>query len=470
MKQILVKYGHWLAIGLVLVGLACYFLCKPAPPQTLESEQFLPEKDKLASILDEIKVFGIAGAGITRQDSLADALDQYGAANYEDSQQLLETYLAAHPEDKTARFYYGMTFLYLKAPEKALKTLSPLSQLSGFEMQDDARWYTALAAASVDQVRALGLFSALAKDPDSKYQQAATAVMNSIVENPGKFSFQIDSEDGLKCSMLIAPDAAWWQSDWMRGVLALLFPVAGTGLFFWRKKMKRLESENKKMGVEMEASESLLRNILPAETAAELKQYGHSDTRRHEKVTVLFCDFQGFTNIAEQISPEELVAYLGTCFEAYDRIITEHNLEKIKTVGDCYICAGVLQVDEEQWSAEGVAAANAVKVVNAAQQMLEFLEEFNRQQSKLGKPPFNARVGIHTGAVVAGIVGIKKYAYDIWGDTVNIAARMEQSSEAGRINISNSTYELVKDQFACIYRGKVEAKGKGAVDMYFVKA
>jgi class 3 adenylate cyclase len=474
MKQNLIKYGHFIAIALVLLGAAFYFSSKPAEPRTMEYEQFLPEKDKLASILDEIKVFGFAGSATNGQDSLAEALDLYGAANYSEAQQSLETYLASYPADKTARFYYSMTFLYLKAPEKALKTLSPLAELNDFELRDDARWYSALAAASFDQMRALGLFSSLAKDPNSKYQEAAKAVMTTVLENPGKFSFQVESGEVLKCSLVIAPSNPWWQSGWARSFIALLFPIGGASLFFWRNKVKKLEKANLIMGDERDRSDALLHNILPAETAAELKKYGHSDTRRHEMVTVLFCDFQGFTNIAEQIPPEELVNYLGVCFEAYDRIITMQKLEKIKTVGDCYICAGGLKPTDgldqtNPMNPEFQAHANAIRVVHAGLQMLGFLKEFNAQQAKIGKPAFHARVGIHTGPVVAGIVGIKKYAYDIWGDTVNIAARMEQSSEGGRINISGSTYELVKEEFACTYRGKVEAKGKGAVDMYFVK-
>ncbi len=469
MKQNLLKYGHFIAIGLVLVGLAFYLFSKPAQPRRLESELYQPEQDKLASILDEIKVFGFAGSPANQQDSLAVALDLYGAANYTEAQQSLETYLAAYPADKTARFYFGMTYLYLNSPEKALKTLSPLSELRDFDMQDDARWYSALAAASTDQARALGLFSALAKDPNSKYQEAAKAVMNTVLENPGKFSFQVESGEVLKCSLVIAPSTPWWQAGWARSLVAILFPIGGASLFFWRNKVKKLELANAIMGVERDRSDALLLNILPAETAEELKKYGHSDTRRHEKVTVLFCDFQGFTNIAEELGPEELVNNLGTCFEAYDRIITQHGLEKIKTVGDCYICAGGLEpISPDKPKSEITAADNAVRVVQAAQLMLAFLQEFNAHQADIGKPAFNARVGVHTGPVVAGIVGIKKYAYDIWGDTVNIAARMEQSSEGGQINISGPTYELVKSHFACTYRGKVEAKGKGAVDMYFV--
>ena len=140
-----------------------------------------------------------------------------------------------------------------------------------------------------------------------------------------------------------------------------------------------------------------------------------------------------------------MVKNLGTCFEAFDHIIEEHNLEKIKTVGDCYICAGGLKNGNNK---------QAVKVINAAKKMISFLNNFNDKQQKENKPQFNGRIGINTGPVVAGIVGIKKYAYDIWGDTVNIAARMEQSSEPGQINISGSTYAIVKDHFNCIYRGK----------------
>ena len=471
MQQTIIKYGHWIAIGLVLLGLAFYWFSRPKEAKTLESDMFQPEKEKLTGILDEIKVFGFAGEPQNQADSLAAALDLYGEASYTEAQISLETYLAAYPADKTARFYYGMTFLYLKNPEKALKILSPLSELKNFDLQDDARWYTALAAAGTDQVRALGLFSALAKDPGSRYQQAATAVMATVIENPGKFSFQIESGEVLKCSMVIAPASAWWQAGWARALIALLFPAGGASLFFWRNKAKQLELDKKEMGVKMERSDALLRNILPAETAEELKKYGYSDTRRHEMVTVLFCDFEGFTGIAEELSPEDLVNYLGVCFEAYDRIITEHHLEKIKTVGDCYICAGGLTNEEgnQPKKEDGrKASEEAVRVVKAAQQMLVFLENFNANQLRTGKPAFHARIGIHTGAVVAGIVGIKKFAYDIWGDTVNIAARMEQSSEGGRINISGPTYELVKGHFACMYRGKVEAKGKGEVDMYFV--
>ena len=219
----------------------------------------------------------------------------------------------------------------------------------------------------------------------------------------------------------------------------------------------KLEKEN--IEKEKEISEAILNNILPAETTAELKKHGQSNTKLHENVTVLFCDFQGFTGISEKLPPQELVACLSECFGAFDKIMTEENLEKIKTVGDCYICAGGLKNKDD---------GNPVRVINTAIKMMQFLKEYNIAMVKKGKPEFVARIGINTGQVVAGIVGIKKYAYDIWGDTVNLAARMEQHSESGRINISESTYALVKNHFNCRDRGKVEAKGKGAVNMYFI--
>lgn len=438
----------------------------------MQSALFQPEQDKLSALLDKIRVFGFAGEPQNREDSLAVALDLYGSARYEPAREALSAYLAAYPDDHTARFYFGMSHLYLKMPEVAFDILSPLSELKFFDMQDDARWYAALAAANVDRVRAIGLFARLSKDPDSKYQEAAQAVMASLLSSPeNDFKFRVDAVGGvLRCSLVIGTAMMWWQAGWVRGLLALLFPAGGFGLLFWAKRMRQLTKEKAAIVLDKERSDALLRNILPAEVTEELKSTGHANARVYEQVTVLFSDFQRFTEISEQLPPEELVANLDEIFEAYDHIITTYGLEKIKTVGDCYICAGgILPVDPgKQASPADQSQQYALRAVQAAQAMMLFLEAFNARQAAAGKPLFEARTGIHTGTVVAGIVGIKKYAYDIWGDTVNIAARMEQSSEAGRINISGSTYDLVQSHFPCHFRGKIEAKGKGAVDMYFV--
>lgn len=200
--------------------------------------------------------------------------------------------------------------------------------------------------------------------------------------------------------------------------------------------------------------------LLPSEVAEELKLKGSADAKQFDNVTVMFTDFKNFTQISERLTPAELVAEIHTCFKAFDDIITRYNIEKIKTIGDAYMCAGGLPVQNK---------TNATDVVNAALEIQAFMRIYYDEMIQKGKTPFEIRIGIHTGPVVAGIVCVKKFAYDIWGDTVNIASRMESSSEAGRVNISETTYELVSLQFRCIARGKVEAKNKGMIEMYFVE-
>lgn len=469
MKRFVQKHAIPIAILLAGAGLVFWLLSKPEGPRTVESDLFQPEREKLGGILSKIQVFGLAGEPKNREDSLAVALDLYGGAQYEPARKALDTYLAAHPDDHTARFYLGMAHLYRKRSETAFSILSPLSELPDFDMQDDARWYAALAAANVDRTRALGLFARISKDPNSKYREAAQAVMTSMLESADNVQFQVDAVgDALRCSLIIGTTIAWWEAGWFRTLIALLFPAGGLSLIAWKRRIRQLTREKATIVQDKERSEALLRNILPAEVTEELKATGHANARVFEQVTVLFSDFQSFTQISEQLPPEELVATLNEIFEAYDHIMTAHGLEKIKTVGDCYICAGGISPDNLLQSEADRSRHNAVQVVRAAQEMMAFLKKFNARQAAAGKPAFEARTGIHTGTVVAGIVGIKKYAYDIWGDTVNIAARMEQSSEAGRINISGSTYALVNTAFSCTFRGKVEAKGKGATDMYFV--
>ncbi|HJW31239.1 MAG TPA: adenylate/guanylate cyclase domain-containing protein, partial [Saprospiraceae bacterium] len=207
-------------------------------------------------------------------------------------------------------------------------------------------------------------------------------------------------------------------------------------------------------------SDELLLNILPSEVAEELKLKGSTDAKQFDEVTVMFTDFKDFTQTSEKLSPAELVELIHECFSEFDKIISTYGLEKIKTIGDSYMCAGGLPVPNK---------SNASDTVNAAIAICEFMKMKNLKDMKEGRPVFEMRVGCHTGPVVAGIVGIKKFAYDIWGDTVNIASRMESSGEVGYVNISGATYELVKDQFHCEYRGKIQAKNKGEIDMYFVE-
>ncbi len=219
--------------------------------------------------------------------------------------------------------------------------------------------------------------------------------------------------------------------------------------------------QRKRIAKEKDVSDNLLLNILPSETAEELKSTGESKARNYELVTVMFTDFKNFTGHAENMTPEELVNEINYCYKEFDRIIARHNVEKIKTMGDGYMAAG------------GVPRGNITNpkdTVASALEIQNFMENMKTDREKQNKPYFEVRIGIHSGPVVAGIVGIKKFAYDIWGDTVNIAARMESSGEAGKVNISGATYELVKEKFNCTYRGKVLAKNKGEIDMYFVES
>lgn len=217
-------------------------------------------------------------------------------------------------------------------------------------------------------------------------------------------------------------------------------------------------------------SDELLLNILPEEVAEELKQKGSTDAKHFNEVTVMFTDFKGFTQIAETLSPTELVNEIHECFKAFDHIISKYKIEKIKTIGDSYMCAGGLPVENTTHADDVVKAALEIQKLMQAPPNLPEGEESHRagQLSPFGRFRGAVRIGIHTGPVVAGIVGIKKFAYDIWGDTVNIASRMESSGEAGKVNISGATYKLVKDKFNCIHRGKISAKNKGEIDMYFV--
>jgi class 3 adenylate cyclase len=174
----------------------------------------------------------------------------------------------------------------------------------------------------------------------------------------------------------------------------------------------------------------------------------------------MFTDFKDFTKVAESLDAKSLVKEIDYVFKKFDEIVTYHNIEKIKTIGDAYMAAAGLPIENK---------THAIDMVNTAIEILTSIEEIKTDRKNKGLPYFEIRIGIHTGPVVAGIVGTKKFAYDIWGDAVNVASRMESSGEAGKINISGKTYELVKDHFKCQYRGKVTAKNKGDIDMYFVE-
>jgi len=226
-------------------------------------------------------------------------------------------------------------------------------------------------------------------------------------------------------------------------------------------RLRTLEIENKSLllQTEMAKSDKLLLNILPEEIASELKRFGKSYARKYDQVSVLFTDIAGFTTIAETMAPDELVGQLDDSFRGFDRIVEKYGLEKIKTIGDSYMCVSGLPSAMEN---------HAEVLTKAALDMQEFMKGFNRTKRVQNLPELKVRMGINTGPVIAGVVGLTKFAYDIWGDTVNLAAQLEQKGEPGKINISHSTYTLVKSDFECEHRGKLPAKNKGDIDMYFV--
>jgi class 3 adenylate cyclase len=299
---------------------------------------------------------------------------------------------------------------------------------------------------------------------------------------PGDYTFKVKAsntdgmwnETGAQLQITITPP--WWKTSWAKFSFVLFVVGSSIGYYRYRThafrvRQRELVKEVEKATVtirkqkeiveeEKKRSDELLLNILPEETAEELKSTGEAKAKHFAQVTVMFTDFKDFTQASEKLSADELVKEIHYCYSEFDKIISKYRLEKIKTIGDSYMCAGGLPVPN---------ITNAEDCVRAALEMRDFML---KRKSEIRNPRseiFELRIGCHTGPVVAGIVGIKKFAYDIWGDTVNIASRMESSGQAGKLNISGSTYELVKAKFNCTHRGKISAKNKGEIDMYFVE-
>ncbi len=289
---------------------------------------------------------------------------------------------------------------------------------------------------------------------------AVSLIRGTVSFNATLSYFTLSAVLGIPLS--ISAYLAWRFSTTSKALSKELENVASLS----REKQQILEHQNeqlefqvsertRELQLEKQKSDDLLLNILPQEVAEELKEKGASKAQFYDEVSVLFTDFVNFTAIAEQLGVDELLAELNVNFTAFDQIMEQHGLEKIKTIGDAYLAVSGLPVKN---------TGHAVNAVAAALDILTFVEARKKEV------PFglDIRIGIHSGSLIAGIVGVKKFAFDIWGDTVNTAARMEQSSAPGKVNISETTQLLVKDFFYCTYRGKLQVKGKGAMDMYFV--
>jgi class 3 adenylate cyclase len=245
----------------------------------------------------------------------------------------------------------------------------------------------------------------------------------------------------------------------LSGLVIIMFLVTNTYEQTKNEALRLLEEKQEELRREQELSDSLLLNILPEATVQELKSVGVARPRAYEMVSVLFADFVSFTRISQTMTATELVTHIDRYFTRFDSIMDRHGIEKIKTMGDSYMCVAGLPVESEE---------HALRIIAAAREMLAVIEEMHQQEVQQSGTGFDVRIGVHSGPVVAGIVGKKKFAYDIWGDTVNVAARLQQLGQVNRISMSSVTHELVRGEVPCTHSGTVMAKNRGEIDVFVV--
>jgi class 3 adenylate cyclase len=241
--------------------------------------------------------------------------------------------------------------------------------------------------------------------------------------------------------------------------ILFIFLLDNTRYRSWLKS-KKIAQQREELKSDKEKIDKLLLNILPPPVALELKEQGYVQPVFYDAVTIVFTDFVGFTKITEKLTPDQLVRELDEAFSNFDRLMDKYGLEKLKTIGDAYMFAGGVPV---------VNNTHEIDAVLGALEIQSFVDKINKEKKKEGRPVFEIRIGINTGPLMAGVVGKKKFVYDVWGDSVNLASRMESSGEKGQVNISESTYVRIRDFFETEHRGQVMAKNKGVVDMYFIK-
>ena len=395
---------------------------------------------------------------------------EYIMKSYKMFQQLGDKRMTAMSLGNIGRFYSDIAADSI-ANIKVDGGLIPLGKEARMKKSE---YYFQLALASEKQISNIsdasivyiyqGLFEtseALGNYKDAlKYFKKYTQVNDSIYSNDNKEKIsKLETQRELalkdkqiKIDQLEVEKKRNERVFFIAGIALLLLII---GIVF--RSYKTQQHTNKLLSKEKQRSDDLLLNILPAEVAEELKNKGSAEARLYDNVTVMFTDFVNFTKAGETMEPGQLIGELDTCFKAFDEILNKHHVEKIKTIGDAYLAVS------------GLPAANPNHAKDMVAASIEIRDYMLNRRSELGDNTFEIRIGVHSGNVVAGIVGLKKFAYDIWGDTVNIAARMEQSSEPCQINVSQTTYEMVKDNFEFSYRGDIDAKNKGKLSMYFVE-
>jgi class 3 adenylate cyclase len=372
-------------------------------------------------------------------------------------------YADLHQKDKALEFYFKALPVYKEQgmrEEEANLYYNLACLYSDIRQEDSAIFYLQRSLRITDEIRDLeklaqihGLFARVYSnqgDFANAYQsQLMFSMYSDSLINSEKIASISEMETKYETQKKQQEIELLNQQDKIKNSQRniLVFGLMGMIVFVMEVTRQRNKAKHEKL-----RSDKLLLNILPHEVAEELKQKGASRARQYANVTVLFTDFVNFSGISQQMDPAELVAEIHRCFTTFDLIIEKHGLEKIKTIGDAYLAVSGLPNERADHAQRAILAA----------------KEIREHMSQVGVK-FDVRIGMSSGPVVAGIVGVKKYAYDIWGDTVNTAARMEQHSESGKINISGSTYQLVQKDFVCAYRGKVLAKNKGELDMYFVQ-
>lgn len=415
-----------------------------------ESNQVLqkkarPDKPLLLDNLDQLRAIAVRNG---RKDEIADIDAQIARAN--ELTAPLPPSLPLGPERNEQEVKEQLSAISNQILELSKTTGSTTEQRLNYERERQ------MLQAELSASRAL-------IDKMSEDQLKATLLVMQQRTKLDSLEYQnkLDSLNVANAELAVRESRS--ERNFYLAALLAVFLLAGGALFSFiraQQNARVLAEKNKIIRAEQERSENLLLNILPALVAEELKKNGSTNARYFDDVGVLFADFVGFSQIAEKLTPQQLVSELDTCFRAFDEIIARHGLEKIKTIGDAYMAAGGLP---------NGGGSQLRAMIEAAREMQTWLANWNAERARQKQPVFEARIGIHSGPVVAGVVGSKKFAFDIWGDTVNIAARIEAAGEGGKINISGEVHEVIKEYFACQYRGKIAAKNKGEIDMYFVE-